>query len=185
MAFHGRNIELCPLSSSDNAIARNIAARAFLESSCEYMMIIDADLIFNRRHIDLMDASQVPILCGLYFLKQPGKPVPCVNWMPEDDGKLLREFMEVRRGPGGFMRIHRNVFEKLKPHVPIYQNHGGGWQFFKTDINEEGNLATEDFNFCDLARRHGFKIMIDTRIQLGHIGQTIYPLQESLKNEPA
>jgi len=61
---------------------------------------------------------------------------------------------------------------------PHYTNHGADeWDFFSAGVVSKEYLS-EDWFFCDRARALGFKVMLDTRIQLRHEGSAIFPLDE-------
>ena len=154
---------------------RNIAAAAFLESDFEYLLFIDGDMIFDKRHLDLLSEHDDDILGGIYCAKTDALNL-CIQELPGAKKEL--GLMEVHRIGTGFLRIHRSVFEKLKSTSDFFQ-HGGFdcWSFFWPKI-ENKKLVGEDFAFCDRARAAGFKIMADTRIQLHHEGIAIYPLKK-------
>ena len=94
----------------------------------------------------------------------------------------INEPMEIDNGGTGFMLIKRGVFEALKDKVPTYTNdmilivdknpvkkiiH----EFFATSIDEESNrLLSEDYHFCKLARKHGFKVYAAPWANLTHSG---------------
>ena len=93
---------------------------------------------------------------------------------------------EIARAGTGFLRVHRTVLEKMKDVGPSnanwsqhYVNHGSDeWEFFPVGVvNKE--FLSEDWYFCDRARALGFKIMLDTRIQLRHEGVAIYPIEDT------
>jgi hypothetical protein len=90
--------------------------------------------------------------------------------------------MEIDNGGTGFMLIKREVFEALKDKVPTYTNdmyqitdktpqkkiiH----EFFDTSIDEDTNrLLSEDYHFCKLARKNGFKVFAAPWATLTHSG---------------
>lgn len=94
----------------------------------------------------------------------------------------VNEPMEIDNGGTGFMLIKRNVFETLKPTVPTYTNdmilivdknpvkkiiH----EFFATSIDEVSNrLLSEDYHFCKIARKAGFKVYAAPWANLTHSG---------------
>lgn len=96
------------------------------------------------------------------------------------------ELLEINNGGTGFMLIKREVFEELLDKVPSYTNDMYVStdivdkpelikEFFDTSIDEETNrLLSEDYHFCKLARRHGFKIYADPQIELTHTGTYIF-----------
>lgn len=100
----------------------------------------------------------------------------------ETEGNI-NEPMEIDNGGTGFMLIKRNVFETLQPKVPKYTNdmiHITDKnpkkkivdEFFTTSIDEEsGNrLLSEDYHFCKIARKAGFKVFAAPWANLTHSG---------------
>lgn len=120
--------------------ARNELTRAFLETDCDYLMFIDADIGFDAEAVAQLMAVDDDIVCGIY-------PKKGINWesvaRAAIDGKTdLQDYtgdfvlnmvgdkhvetdergvIEVRHGGTGFMLIKRGVFDYLKPHVPTYR----------------------------------------------------------------
>jgi hypothetical protein len=95
--------------------------------------------------------------------------------------------LEISNGGTGFMVIKREVFEGLIGKVPTYNNdmylavdqerkvkviH----EFFATSIDEEsGNrLLSEDYHFCKIARKAGYKVFAAPWAQLSHCGSYIF-----------
>jgi hypothetical protein len=98
------------------------------------------------------------------------------NTLPDAGVQITGGLEEIQRGGTGFMRIHRSVFEAMKRPELEYDNHGElQWDFFRVGIKNREYLS-EDWFFCDDARELGFKVMLDTRIQLLHVGQVNYPI---------
>lgn len=154
----------------------NIATQCFLESGCDEMIVIDTDIIFSPEHLEKLLSHDLPLVFGLYPKKTPGLIFPVMS-VGEDnpfsnDGP---DVVEVARVARGFMRVHRSVFESLKPHVEKITCSETGrdqWLFWKTLPG--GN--SEDFAFCDLCREHGIKVMVDQRITTQHEGSAKYPI---------
>jgi hypothetical protein len=122
--------------------ARNELARVFMESDCDYLMFIDADIAFDGNAVAQLMAVDRDIVCGIYPKKE-------IDWkqveqaakldkenlaeyagafvinFPKSDKKFFETdedgVVEVRHGGTGFMLIKRRVFEKLKKHVPTYR----------------------------------------------------------------
>lgn len=99
----------------------------------------------------------------------------------------MNELLEIQNGGTGFMLIKRNVFETLADKVPEYNNDMYLAtdterkpkiikEFFATSIDPESNnrLLSEDYHFCKLARKHGFKIHAAPWAQLSHTGTYIF-----------
>lgn len=183
--FHGRDIHVDRFSDSLPSRARNRAAAHFLaRTTRDYLMFIDTDIIFDKGHIDMLMESDEPILAGIYCKKSKGIE-PCINTLPGAVETPCGGYVEIARAGTGFLRIHRSVFEKMKDAgednpawARHYVNHGGDeWDFFPVGVVNKEYLS-EDWYFCDKARALGFKIILDTRIQLRHEGTAIFPLDE-------
>lgn len=159
--------------------AWNIAVQYFLESDAEEIVKIDTDIKFEPEDLSRLMSHDEPIVFGLYPLKKVGLEFPAIGlddgvYPFADDGRP--DLREVSQCAGGFVRIHRSVFEKLKPFVDCItsaENQRPQWIFFK---NLPGGHS-EDFSFCNLARLHGYKILVDRRITTIHDGSAEYPIK--------
>jgi hypothetical protein len=183
--------------------ARNELVRQFLETDCDYLMFIDADISFTGQDVAFLMAADRDIACGVYPKKE-------VDWdnvelAAKNNKSELRSFagsyvfnmegakqesdedgmIEVRHGGTGFMLIKRNVFEQLTPHVPVYRastqkDSAGNYlkpevrEFFATSIDHTGCLLSEDYHFCELWRKHGGKIYANPFLKLEHVGTYVY-----------
>lgn len=183
--------------------ARNELTRIFLDSGCDYLMFIDADIGFDRNAVAMLLGGDRDIACGIYPKKE-------VNW--DSVKKAAREgkndlhdhagafvfnmvgnehqqtdedgFIEVRHGGTGFMLIKRHVFEQLKDKVPTYRastvQRDGEYisplvhEYFATSIDHTGALLSEDFHFCELWRKYGGKVHANPFIKLEHVGTYVY-----------
>jgi hypothetical protein len=70
----------------------------------------------------------------------------------------------------GCLLIQRNVLEQLPP-----QRVDKPWFNWTVDARGKGILPdheclSEDFTFCIHARKHGFKVKVDTSVKCRHIG---------------
>lgn len=107
-----------------------------------------------------------------------------------DDKKVEMEetnLFEISNGGTGFMLIKREVFEALADKVPEYTSDMYMAtevvkqpkmikEFFATSIDPEaGNrLLSEDYHFCKIARKQGFKIHAAPWVQLSHTGTYVF-----------
>lgn len=100
---------------------------------------------------------------------------------------VMTELLEIQNGGTGFMLIKREVFEALADKVPEYTNDmylatdvvkepKVIKEFFATSIDPEaGNrLLSEDYHFCKIARKAGFKIHAAPWVQLSHTGTYVF-----------
>ena len=99
----------------------------------------------------------------------------------------MDELFEIENGGTGFMLIKREVFEALADKVPEYTNDmylatdivtepKMVKEFFTTSIDPESNnrLLSEDYHFCKLARKHGFKVHAAPWVELSHTGTYVF-----------
>lgn len=94
--------------------------------------------------------------------------------------------LEIANGGTGFMLIKRAVFEKLADVVPEYNNDVFTSvqdhtqiqpikEFFDTSIPKDSKrLLSEDYHFCRIARKAGFRIWAAPWAQLSHTGTYIF-----------
>lgn len=189
-SFHGIDVHTEAFSDSLPSRARNRAAGYFLRDTVrDYILFIDTDIIFEKQHIDYLMESEEPVLAGIYCKKSKGID-PCLNTLPGHVETQCGGYQEIARAGTGFIRIHRSVLMKMKdvgesdPNwAKHYVNHGNDeWDFFSVGVVNKEYLS-EDWYFCDRARALGFKIMLDTRIQLRHEGTAIYPIEETIQKQ--
>lgn len=96
------------------------------------------------------------------------------------------EPLEIWNGGTGFMLIKRSVFEGLADKVATYTNdvvdlnktvNPGDLihEYFAVSIEEGTNrLLSEDYHFCMLARKHGYKVWAAPWVTLAHIGSYMF-----------
>jgi hypothetical protein len=202
-AFAGRKMLMARASDSHPNRGMNKIANAFLESDCDVWINIDADIRFRRLDIDKLVAHAergVSLVYGIYPKKEDVAD-PCICTFetvaePDENG-----LSEVRRAGRGFMMVKREVLEAMKEDnggpALRYHNHGsdkGGpkieWDFFPSGcvtgefsalnagVDKDGfpirEWISEDWYFCEVARKLGYKTLVDARIALGHIGSKDY-----------
>lgn len=175
-AFSGRAFVARSISYPYPDGAMNIATADFLESDCDEMLVVDTDIVFTREQIDHLLSHDEPLVFGVYPKKEIGLIYPTEpteeNPQPFSGSSIL---CEVRRTARGFMRVHRSVFEAMKPHVSQYTCAQTGrecWAFWRVLLGGH----SEDFAFCDLWRSLGGKILIDRRCAVQHEGSAAYPI---------
>jgi len=159
--------------------ARVQLAQMFLNTNCDLMLCIDADSLYRPGLVDKLISHNKDIVSGLYFSRRaPCKPImykqkefntrfaPITEW---EEGKLI----EVDGVGMGFCLIKREVVEKI------------GAKSFNSillkDLFDEQLLDVEDVSpmggdlaFCQQARRNGFKVWVDTSVEVGHLGERAY-----------
>jgi hypothetical protein len=188
--------------------ARNALAHGFMKSDHTHLLFIDADIRFNPADVLPMMLADKPIICGIYPKKEinwdmiqkaavSGVPanelrkysgsfvVNLVGYAGETQVQIDQP-VEIWNGGTGFMLIKREVFEKLREHVPSYINDthdlGGNIgnerisEFFATSIEPVGErLLSEDYHFCrEWREKCAGTVWAAPWAQLGHVGTHIF-----------
>jgi len=118
---------------------RNRLVNQFLRTDSEYLIFIDADIIFKAEDVLKLIFAEKEIICGLY----PRKNIDweSVRKAANNGEKNLEDYscsfvanpknldwstpfegiVPIEEGGTGFMCIHRSVFEKLSPLVSEYR----------------------------------------------------------------
>lgn len=191
-----RALESCPdpkvtvrLIDGDALISRSRsrAATAFLKSTQdELLMFIDDDIVispFDATKL-MQEAYQLkkPIIGAAYVTKSKKNPGFAVRPLKEEslafgtEGKIY----EMRSISTGCMIIQRDVLQKfINENIAPFCRHGntGYYPFFQHEkmmIDGVWEDVSEDWYFCEKARKLGFSIWCDTTIKLGHIGPYEY-----------
>jgi hypothetical protein len=162
--------------------ARDLLVAQFLATDCTTLVFIDGDVGFSREDMQRLLASPHPISSGLYQRKNGSGDWVC-HPQPDDASAdpSNKDLRSVARVGAGFLRIDRGVFQNLIAgnHVANYPvNDLRVHQFFPTGVLN-GEFVSEDYYFCELAARAGYKVYVDTRIKLKHVGRFIYQAASS------
>ncbi len=180
--------------SQDSLIcrARSIVASEFLtQTDADVLLFIDDDIVWNPDAIkQIVDEAiaQKTIICGAYRIKNLKEHRLAIHYLNDDPitiGPNAPGLVEVKYASSGFMAIPRNVLKSVSETLPLVDSGAGNkpdgtpnclfYPFFHP-FYPEGTYLSEDYAFCHRARDLGFKIYIDTKISLGHIGKcTFWP----------
>jgi len=160
----------------------NLVAKFLSNKRSTHLMFIDADIKFSAEDIIKLVARDKDIVGGAYPAKM-NPPFYVLNKVKNP--KIEKDLHEVRHLGTGFLMIKREVFDTLIQSMPetkyldslnLGKNDDGipyeNWMYnlFDVLIDETGHLLSEDWVFCDRARKYGYDVWCDTTILLNHIG---------------
>lgn len=193
---------------SDIPRARGMLATMFLElpafAAADKLFFVDADIEWNRAHLERLAGHDLPIVCGTYPFKGDGGGLVFNGRLGEHPQKPY--LLEVERAGTGAMMIRRDVLEDLKHKVERirWAKEPGYWyRLFPNGIREpRGGMReagcemrdtgcgrrdaggggrdevleydSEDWGFCRLAREHGYNVWVDRQVQMCHVGRVVY-----------
>lgn len=173
-ALQGESV-FCHLSTPYPGYAMDIATKQFLESDCEEMIVIDTDLVFKPQDLAHLREHDEPLVFGLYSKRTVKFDPPVVPIVGQENPALQPGILwEVQKTARGFMRVHRSVFETMRPHVKLMENTEFGSMHCYWPTSYDG--TSEDFAFCAKWRELGGRVLIDKRVFVGHVGQAKFPI---------
>jgi len=182
---------------------RNYIADHFLQSDSTHLMWIDADVGFEHNAIlkllnydeDFVGAAYPKKMIDWERMRTSSILSTNPNNLRDHGASYVVNFLdnehnvtktndkglvEMRHIGTGFMLVTKKVFKKMRANCKQARaaNFGqfANWytEYFKTDLDEEGVLQSEDWVFCNQWRDVGGKIWLDPSIKLDHIGTYIY-----------
>lgn len=157
---------------------RNEMAATFKASGCRFLIPADDDLNWTPADILKLLSHKRPFVAALYTTRED-RPHWVANFMHEVTLQKGGLYQVIEVGTG-LQCIHREVFlilERVHPGM-VYTDRDSGRKMFgyyqhcvlQTDLKPDGDLLTEDFFFCYLARLARIGIFVDTTIKLKHCG---------------
>jgi len=148
---------------------------------------IDDDVAFNPIDVDRIRCFDLPICAGVYPKK--GKRELACHILPGTQKMLFGKkgcVQEVKYTGTGFLHVRREVYESMHQQLELLTcNAGFGspmipyFQPMIVDTDKGPWYLAEDYSFCERARRCGFKIMVDTRVRLWHVGSYKYGWEDA------
>lgn len=181
MVYAGKSgITMVMKRTMGSNIARNrcMAVTEAQKRGAKHLLFVDSDTVIPRKDsiVQLLN-HKVPVVSGMYYGKQPPF-VPIAARLNEagDRYDTLTEWPEnqliddIHGVGGGFLLIETRVFDDLKPPYFCFEPF-------------QGDLLGEDYYFCRRAIEAGYKIHLDTGIQLGHVGSYIYSIHDYMNHK--
>ena len=168
-------------------MARNrIVCEIFQKDKHDWYNIvwIDADISWEPEDLLKLCLHDEDVVCGTYRKKIHQAchfTVKLISGKEEPDERGL---IEVEATGTGFLRVSRKAMEDLlSSEKTSYTEKVTQVEFANTNIEiknifesgiKNGEMLSEDFFFCAKLRERGYKIMLDTKIDLGHDGSFTY-----------
>jgi hypothetical protein len=185
---------------------RQLCVSAFLSSGCTHLLFVDSDISFSYKMFEKMvnydkDITMVPYPIKSIDFQKIKKKMESGNKLDPmllgnqytmsitdpTNIKMENGFIEVERGPAGFMLIKREAIEKLIKEYPEFTikqhtlidgklvERDNMYNFFDTywDPNEK-TYTGEDFYFCKLAKHAGIKMYALVDEYISHFGEFGY-----------
>ena len=137
---------------------RNYISAQAVKNNCDYLFMVDDDMIYEPDNLEKLLACKKDIVGGVYQTKYEVQVD--VN---EYFDKRPKELAECKALGGGLMLIKCDVFKKVPQ--PWY-----GYIWHETGAVKKSN----DWYFCHKARDNGIKIWCNPKVIAKHIGKHEY-----------
>jgi SAM-dependent methyltransferase len=148
--------------------ARNFLVNAALATGCDYLLMLDDDMLVPHDLPIKLMAHNKKVVGALYYQR----------------GGVYRPVAMTQVGPDEYGESHFNFWSHNDPRILDYPGlHpadviGGGCMLFDTEVFErvpkpyfewEKDVGT-DIAICSKLRHLGYDVWLDTSIELGHVG---------------
>jgi len=138
--------------------ARNRIVQHALDSNSDYVFFIDADMVFPSDSLIRLFNHNLDLVNALAFRRTSPHYPTIFKWNENEKCyetmSYTKGLLEVEATGMACMLIKTEVFKKMKQ----------PWYYYRD------NTFSSDLTFCENARKEGYKIMIDTDLKIGHLG---------------
>jgi hypothetical protein len=168
--------------------ARSIIATRFLGSSADVLLTVDDDIIFTPGEALQLCEQAVThdLVVGIYVTRSRGRCKPTSFFLPDHPVEFGDDPtpVPIRWGASGFMAIHRRVFERLAPDLPLCHegtplaHHPFYLPFVVNDDLGKPIMLSEDWALTQRAREAGFGVYCNPALRIRHLGLYDYGLED-------
>lgn len=166
--------------------SRNDLATQAITYDFDYVLWLDSDMVFQPdlfvRLKKVMDENDLDILSGIYFRRvHPFTPVLYDHLEVTADGEC--EWSDLDTLPDKLFECGGCGFGGLLMKVSVLKAVREKYIDMFTPVSHMG----EDLSFCWRARQCGYKVWVDPKIELGHVGYSTVNRQfyEAYKDAPS
>ncbi len=156
-------------------VARDEMAKSALVSNCDYLLMIDDDMICDDDLFEKLYASQKDIIAPLAFTRNfPHKPViySCIEgWDTVAQREHFTNYAVMNYPKNQLKECDAVGFGAVLINVDCFRKMPQPWFM-------NPNKTGEDINFCYEAKKYGFRTWVDTRVKLGHVAHPLVVTEE-------
>jgi len=151
-------------------VARDEMAKTAIQNDCDYLFMIDDDMISPNDLFEKLYASQKDIIGPLAFTRNfPHKPViySCVaGWDNVSQCEYFTNYAVMKYPKDTLVQVDAIGFGAVLIKTECFKKMPAPWFM-------NPNKTGEDINFCYEANKYGFKTWVDTRLKLGHVSHPL------------
>ena len=160
--------------------ARNLLVERFLLSDCTHLIFIDSDEGWSLESLMRLLKADVEVVGGAYPTKNAWEHYSVVVYTDEKGNPEVNHetgLIRAQKVPTGFMKIKREVFDKLRKAYPEnWYWEGGNSGNLRRMYNYFGHLIVnhvalgEDISFCKRWETIGGELWVEPRCSISHVG---------------
>lgn len=155
-------------------MGRNQIFTKAVDEKVDDLVWIDADMTWDPMDLLKLCLHEEDVV-GATYRKKLAKEEYTVQLLDKEQTPDERGLIEVNRIGTGFLRISRKAMLAVTKDSKGYKEYGrDAINAFEVGFLNDDEFLSEDFFFCEKLKAKGFKIMLDTRINLGHCGGMKY-----------
>jgi len=170
--------------------SRNYLVKQFLDDkAATHLFWLDSDLGFSPDAIRRLVDRNLDVVCAVYPTKHPHTSIfPFMSCGPVIDG-----LQEASRVPGGFLMVSRRAVEAVVAQCKYHKLEHDGQTMRVPHVfdlfydGDDETLLGEDYLFSAKLRNAGFKIFVETDVNLHHMGMHAFSgnLARTMEREEA
>jgi hypothetical protein len=153
--------------------SRNRLVRDFLNSDCTDLVFLDTDLNWYARNFVELLGYDRDVVAGVYPKKHGDDTYP-VMLLPGEIWADRDGLIEVAGVPTGFLRIRRNVLERMAAVAEKFNVHGEASMAIPCVFERQvhgGQRWGGDYMFCKKWREMGGKLYVAPKMRFEHSGE--------------
>jgi GT2 family glycosyltransferase len=181
-AFEGETHRFMTIGQTIEAARKVMTIDALnLTPRATHVLWLDSDMVFPPHALQRLLGHNVPIVGGLCHNRRPPYQ-PILGKKHADDERGFGwcyhyppdALFDVDRTGAAFLLVERRVFEDVAEKFGM-----GEWW---TPMYDRG--YSEDFSFCARAQACGYRIVVDTGLEIGHLGEVVVDSAFARRNRP-
>lgn len=148
-------------------LARNMIIEHFLSTDATHLLFLDSDMLVPNNLVERLLSHEKEMVSALYF----GRTMPHAMFKVSKNGASewpesfpKNSLLKAESVGLGACLIKRNVIEKASELA------GENNAMFKFEFTSRTSIIGEDSFFCGLVKKAGFKIFVDTGLEIKHFG---------------
>jgi glycosyltransferase involved in cell wall biosynthesis len=152
------DVQFCCVYGLQLPFARNRIVDEALENNSDYLLFLDADMIFPPDLLTRLVFHNVDIVNALAF-RRIEPHYPCIFKWNENE-----HCYETMTYYGGLQEVDACGMCSILIRMDVFRKLKKPWYYYRD------NLFSSDLTFCENCRKEGFKVYVDTDLKIGHLG---------------